>query len=209
MDALWWHVTPSSTGMEADCSCAATEDGVIVSFCWPRQDVIFRAGSRTRHQSELAHTWHLQRKCAVRRVWKTCLVHVRRDAMSDFASSLTWRCVVHARRDATSDFAWRCLVRERRVAMSDFASSLTWYSIGVVDGDRYSIGVVDGDRKVSMEAMVQLAKSMHGEMPCRCFSSSLLGLSTARQTLRPHTLQSLCLESKGGDVDLLLDESTC
>ena len=41
-------------------------------------------------------------------------------------------------------------------AMSDVASSLTWYSIGVVDGDR----------KVSMEAMVQLAKSMHGEMGC-------------------------------------------
>ena len=38
--------------------------------------------------------------------------------------------------------------------MSDSASSLTWYSIGVVDGDR----------KVSMEAIVQLAKSMHGEM---------------------------------------------
>ena len=47
-------------------------------------------------------------------------VHARRDAMSDFASSLTWRC----------------LVLVRRVAMSDFASSLTWYSFGVVDGDR-------------------------------------------------------------------------
>ena len=30
-------------------------------------------------------------------------------------------------------------------------------------------GVVDGDGKVSMEAMVQLATSMHGEMRCRGF----------------------------------------
>ena len=37
--------------------------------------------------------------------------------------------------------------------MSDFASPLTWYSIGV-----------DGKRKVSMMAMVQLAKSMHREL---------------------------------------------
>ena len=94
--------------------------------------------------------------------------------MSDFASSLTWQCLVHEWRNATSDSAWRCLVRVRRVAMSDFASSLTWYSIGVVNGDRY----------VSMEAMVQLATSMHGEMRCRGFSSTLLGLVTARHTLR-------------------------
>ena len=58
--------------------------------------------------------------------------------------------------------------------MSDVASSLTWYSIGVVNGDR----------SVSMEAMVQLPTSMHGEMRCRCFSSTLLGLVTARPTLR-------------------------
>ena len=41
-----------------------------------------------------------------------------------------------------------------------------------------------GDRKVSMEAMVQQATSMHGEMRCRGFSSSLLGLVIARHTLR-------------------------
>ena len=83
--------------------------------------------------------------------------------------------------------------------MLDSASSLTWYSIGVVDGDR----------KVSMEAIVQLAKSMNGEMSCRGFSSSLLlGLATARQTLRPYAPHSSCLESKGGDVDLLPDVST-
>ena len=41
------------------------------------------------------------------------------------------------------------------------------------------------------------------------FSSSLFGLSTAKQTLRPHALQSSCSESKGGDVDLLPDVSTC
>ena len=145
------------------------------------------AGSRTRHQSELAHTSHLRRKCAARRVWEymfgTCTercdvgfcfvfdlvwrcwsVHGR-VAMSDFVSSLTWRCLVHAWRDATSDLVWRCLVRERRVCDVGFSSSLTWFSIGVVHGDR----------KVSMEAMVQLATSMHGEMRCRGFSSSLLG----------------------------------
>ena len=82
--------------------------------------------------------------------------------------------------------------------MSDSASSLTWYIIGVVDGDR----------KVSMDDMVQLAKSMHEEMRCRVFSSSLLGLSTARQTLRPYAPQSSHLESKG-DVDQLPDVSTC
>ena len=82
--------------------------------------------------------------------------------------------------------------------MSDVASSLAWCSIGIVDGER----------KLSMEAMVQ-------QHPCteRCdvggCSSSLLGLSTARQTLSPHTLQSSCLESKGDDVDLLPDVSTC
>ena len=101
--------------------------------------------------------------------------------MSEFASSLTWQCLVHAWRIATSDSAWRCLVRVRRVAMSEFASSLTWYNIGVVNGDRY----------VSMEAMVQLATSMHGEMRCRGFSSSLLGLVTARHTLRPHALHPM------------------
>ena len=52
-------------------------------------------------------------------------------------------------------------------------------------------------------AMVQLAKSMHGEMRCRGFSSLLLGLSTARQTLRPYAPRSACLDSKGGDVDPL------
>ena len=65
------------------------------------------------------------------------------------------------------------------------------------------MGVV-GDRKVSKEAMVQLAKSMHGdseamvqlqksmhgEMRCRCFSSSLLGMASARQTLSGAMVQS-------------------
>ena len=35
---------------------------------------------------------------------------------------------------------------------------------------------------MSKEAVVQLAKSLHGEMRCRGFSSSLLGLANARQT---------------------------
>ena len=212
---LWWYVTPSSTGMgevHVPRIAQVLRLRMASSFLLlAATRVIFRAGSRSRHQSELAHTSHLRRKCAARRVWEymfghamsdfassltcRCLVHARRDvtldfassltwfgdvgpctercdvgfcfvfdmvqhwrgrrvAMSDFASSLTWRCLVRARRDATSDLVWRCLVRERRVAMSDFASSLTWYCIGVVHGDR----------KVSMEAMVQLATSMHGEM---------------------------------------------
>ena len=37
------------------------------------------------------------------------------------------------------------------------------------------------------------------------FSSSLLGLWTARQTFRHHASQCSCLESKGRDVDLLTD----
>ena len=41
------------------------------------------------------------------------------------------------------------------------------------------------------------------------FSSSLLGLATARQTSRPFAPQSSCLESKGGDVDMLPDVSSC
>ena len=47
MEALLWYVTPPSTGMEADCSVAATEDGIIVSFCWPRQDVIIKVNLHT------------------------------------------------------------------------------------------------------------------------------------------------------------------
>ena len=64
--------------------------------------------------------------------------------------------------------------------MSDVASSLVWCSIGIADGDR----------RLRMEAMVQ-------QEPCtvRCD----VGIS-----LRPYL--SRRLESKGGDVDLLLDE---
>ena len=154
--------------MFPDCSGAATEDGVT--------------GRDKTSSSELGV------QVPPDGHGSTCLVHARRDAMSDFASSLTWfgdGWSMHG--DPASDFAssstWRCLVH-------------TWRD-------------VDGDRKVSMEAMVQPATSMHGEMRCRGFSSSLFGLSTARQTLRPHALQSSCLESKSGDVDLLPDVSTC
>ena len=108
------------------CSGAATEDGVIVSFA--------ELGIKVN-----LHTPRICEENVPRDGYgNACLVHVRRDAMSDFASSLTW----------------------------------------------FSIGVVHGDRKVSMEAMVQLATSMHGEMRCRGFSSSLLGLVTARHILR-------------------------
>ena len=71
--------------------------------------------------------------------------------------------------------------------MTDVASSLAWCSIGIIDGDR----------KLRMEAMVQ-------QDPCtkRCD----VGIS-----LRPFLSRRLqdkpsCLESKGGDVGLLLDE---
>ena len=85
------------------------------------------------------------------------------------------------------------LVPVRRDAMWDFASSLTWYSVGVVDGDR----------KVSMEAMVKLATSMHGEMRCRGFSSSLLGLVTARHTSRGAMAQYAEIHARRCDVGFL------
>ena len=41
------------------------------------------------------------------------------------------------------------------------------------------------------------------------FSSSLFWVVDRKTKFRPHTLQSSCLESKGGDVDLRPDVSTC
>ena len=74
--------------------------------------------------------------------------------------------------------------------MSDVASSLAWCSIGVVDGDR----------KLRMEAMVQ-------QDPCteRCD----VGISLRPCLSRRLQDKPSCLVSKGGDVDLLLDELTC
>ena len=217
---LWWYVTPSSTGMgevhvPRIAQVLRLRMASLFLLLAATRRHLQSCGSRTRHQSELAHTSHLRRKCAARRVWEDmfgpctercdvgfcfvfdmemfgpctercdvgfCFVfdmvqHWRgwRVAMSDFASSLTWRCLVHAWRDATSDFAWRCLVRERRVAMSDFASSLTWYSIGV-----------SGWRKESEYGGYGPASNIHARRDaiCRGFSSSLLELVTARHTLR-------------------------
>ena len=101
--------------MFPDCSGAATEDGVIVSF----------AGRNKTSSSELGVELGIKVNVHTPRI---CEENVPRDGYGS-------TCLVHARRDA----------------MSDFASSLTWYSIGV-----------DGDRKVSKEAMVQFAKSVHG-----------------------------------------------
>ena len=54
-------------------------------FCWPRRDVISRAGSRTRHQVK---------KCAARRVWEYMLGLCTEKCDVGFASSLTWLGVV-------------------------------------------------------------------------------------------------------------------
>ena len=145
---VYWY---GGSTCSQNCSGAATEDGVIVSF----------AGRDKTSSSELGVELGIKVNLLTPRIREenvprdgygnTCLVHVRRDVMSDFASSLTWRCLVHARRDMTLDFAssltWfgdvgprteRCDVgfcfvfdmemhwRARRDAMSDFASSLTW-----------------------------------------------------------------------------------
>ena len=82
---LWLYVTPSSTGMGA-----TIEDGVIVSF----------AGRDKTSSSELGVELGIKVNLHIPRICKEnvlrdgygskCLVHVRRDAMSDFASSLTW-----------------------------------------------------------------------------------------------------------------------
>ena len=97
-------------------------------------------------------------------------------------------------------YVYTCLVHVRRVVTIGFAPTLTWFGVGM-----------DGELRCGSCFVFDTAMfwTMHGEMRCRGFSSSLLGLSTTRQTLRPHTLQSSCFESKGGDVDLLPDASTC
>ena len=76
--------------MFPDCSGAATEDGVIVFF----------AGRDKASSSELGVELGVKVNLQTPRICEenvprdgygsTCLVHVRRDAMSDFASSLTW-----------------------------------------------------------------------------------------------------------------------
>ena len=125
---------------------AATEDGVIVSFAGRDKTSSSELGVELGIRVNL-HTSHLRGY-----MFGPCTE--RCDVGFCFVFDLVWRCLVHARRDA----------------MSDFAPHLTWYSIGV-----------DGDWKVSKEAVVQLANSMHGEMRGRGFSSSLLGMATARQ----------------------------
>ena len=74
--------------------------------------------------------------------------------------------------------------------MSDVASSLVWCSIGMVDGDR----------KLRREAIVQ-------QNPCteKCdVWISLRPYLSCRLQDKPS-----CLVSKGGNVDLLLDELNC
>ena len=76
--------------------------------------------------------------------------------------------------------------------MSDFASPLTWYSIGV-----------DGERKVSMVAMVQPVKSMHGE----CGYGPVSEIHARRDAMSGvlFVLTWGRFQSKGEDVDLLPD----
>ena len=76
--------------MFPDCSGAATEDCVIVSFAGCDKTSSSEFGSRTRHQCELAHTSHLRRKCAARRVWKYMFGPCTERCTADVASSLTW-----------------------------------------------------------------------------------------------------------------------
>ena len=58
----------------------------------------------------------------------------------------------------------------------------------------YSIGVVNVDGKVSMEATVQLATSMHGEMRCRGFSSCKTTFVTLYAAV--HGVLDFCLSLK-------------
>ena len=76
------------------------------------------------------------------------------------------------------------------------------------DQERFdNMGVV-GDGKVSKEATVQYAKSMHGGCDVG-FLFVLTCLTTAEQTLRPSAPQSSCLLFKDGDLDPLPDVSIC
>ena len=121
----------------------------LLFLCWPRQDVIFSAGSGTRHQAK---------KCAAQRIWNTSLV-----------------------------FVWSIVTSNPLPA-----SSLTWYSIGVVDGDG----------KVSTEAVVQLAISMHGEMRDRVSLRLYLGC-------RPQDNYEMTCGQKRGPVDRRNGSSVC
>ena len=54
-------------------------------LCWLRQDVILRAGGRTRHQAK---------KCAAQRIWEYMLGLCMEKRDFESASSLTWFGVV-------------------------------------------------------------------------------------------------------------------
>ena len=76
--------------MFPDCSGASTEDGVI-DFAGRDKTSSSELGVELGIKVNL-HTPRCFCEENVLRDWYgcTCLVHVRRDAMSDFASSLTW-----------------------------------------------------------------------------------------------------------------------
>ena len=116
--------------------------------------------------------------------------------------------------------------------MSDFASSLTWYSIGVVDGDRkvsmdYGPARNIHARRDAMSGFLFVLtwvgdcktyfEGCYGAVcrnPCteKCDVGVLFVFTWVvdrKKILRHHALQSSCFESKGGDVDLLPDKSTC
>ena len=64
-------------------------------------------------------------------------------------------------------------------------------------------------RQTSWGGMVQNANIHARRDAVSDFSSFLLGLATARQTLRLSAPQPSCFQSKGGEVDPLPDALTC
>ena len=90
-------------GNTCSLNCSGAEDGVIVSFVGRDKTSSSELGAQLCVNVNL-YTLRICDKNVLRDGYgNTCLVHVRKDAMSDFASSLTWKCWVHALRDVTSD----------------------------------------------------------------------------------------------------------
>ena len=94
----------------------------LLFLCWPPQDVIFSAGSGTRHQAK---------KCAAQRVWEYMLGLCMEKRDFKTASSLTW-----------FDVCWslhgemRCRVPLRIhgvVVLLEFKIQVVWYRMENVD----------------------------------------------------------------------------
>ena len=154
--------------------------------------------------------------------------------MSYFASSLTWRRLVHARRDVTLDFAssltWfgdvgpcteSCdvgfcfvfdMVQYRRRGWREESE---YGSYGPASNIHARRDAMSGFLFVLTLVYFEECYGAVCRNPCteKCDVGFLLVfiwvVDRKTQTLRPHALQSSCLESKGGDVDLLPDVTTC